>query len=184
MASVPRTLTELIMGFIEDLGGQYENIYKNLDSSMAKDRWIKDFLTYLRKRSLDEHEQMLRFLLLTQIVLEYQKLIESDQNSNSDKQKEKLKREQRELFDYIVATFFSEESEDQIALSNQKLFEILSTYAEHTEKGNVTKEMVEHLKKAQKDSSVWIHGLDPVYMNFLKQTSTTRSAMACLLSIL
>ena len=91
MASVPRTLTELIMGFIEDLGGQYENVYKNLDTSMVKDRWIKDFLTYLRKRSLDEAEQMLRFLLLTQIALEYQKLIESDPNKSSAKEKEKLK---------------------------------------------------------------------------------------------
>ena len=184
MASVPRTLTELVMGFIEDLGGQYENVYKNLDTSMVRDRWIKDFLTYLRKRSLDEAEQMLRFLLLTQIALEYQKLIESDQNKSSAKEKEKLKREQSELFHYIMVTFFSEESEDQIALSNQKLFEILSTYAEHSENRSVTKEMLDHLKKAQKDSSVWIHGLDPIYMNFLKQTSTTRSAMACLLSIL
>ena len=83
-----------------------------------------------------------------------------------------------------MITFFSEESEDQIALSNQKLFEILSTYSENTDNSSVTKEMLDHLKKAQKDSLVWIHGLDPVYMNFLKQTSTSRSAMACLLSIL
>jgi len=30
MASVPRTLTELIMGFIEELGGKYENVQKIL----------------------------------------------------------------------------------------------------------------------------------------------------------
>ena len=184
MASVPRTLTELIMGFIEELGGKYENVQKNLDTLMGKDRWIKDFQAYLQKRSLEEKEQILRFLLLTQIVLEYQKLIENDQNQNSAKQKERLKHDQRELFNYTMITFFSEESEDQIALSNQKLFEILSTYSENTDNSSVTKEMLDHLKKAQKDSLVWIHGLDPVYMNFLKQTSTSRSAMACLLSIL
>ena len=185
MASVPRTLTELLTGFIDDLGGQFGDVYKNLDAYMSKDRWIKEFQTYLRKRNLEEEEMILNFLVLTEIVIQYENLLSSDRNKNNAKQREKLKHERRQVFDHIMVTFFSEESEDQIALSNQKLFDILSTYSENT--GNekcLSGEMLDHLKKAQKDSKVWLHGLDPVYINFLKQTSTSKSAIACLLSIL
>ena len=182
MASVPRTLTELLIGFIDDVVNQIEVVYLNLDTFISKDHWTKQFQCYLRKRGLGEEEQILKFLLLTEIVLKYENLITSASNP---KQKEKLKREQRKVFDHIVITFFSEESEDQIALSNQKLFDILSTYAESV--GNdkpVSEEMLNHLKKAKTDSKVWANGLDPIYMNFLNQTNTSKSVIACILSIL
>ena len=178
MVSVPRTLTDLMMGFIEGLKGQYEGVYKNLDSLIAKDRWINEFQAYLQKRGLDEEEQKLHFIVLAQIVFEYQNLIDGDKNKNSANQKEKLKREQLDLFNHIISKFFSE---DPISLSNQKLIEKLSDYADTK---NITKEMIDHLKKAQKDSDVWFDCLEKDYTKFQKQTNTTRSAMACLLSIL
>ena len=64
------------------------------------------------------------------IILENYNLIRDSKKLNK-KQREKLKHEQRQVFDHIMVTFFSEESEDQIALSNQKLFDILSTYWTH-----------------------------------------------------
>ena len=166
------------MGFIEGLKGQYEDVYKNLDPLIAKDRWMNDFQVYLQKRGLDEEEQKLHFVVLAQIVFEYQNLINGDKNKNSANQKEKLKREQRDLFNYIISTFFSD---DPISLSNQKLIEKLSDYADTQ---NVTAEMIDHLKKAQKDSDVWFDCLEKDYTKFQKQTNTTRSAMAYLLSIL
>ena len=186
MASVPRTLTELLSGFIDDLGGQITNAYKDLETLITNGHWTKEFQSYLRKRNLEEEEQILKFLLLTEIVLKYEKLIiDVTLKKSSTNQKERLKHEQRQVFDYIMITFFSEESEDQIALSNQKLFDILSSYSENTGSDkNLNDEMLKHLKKAEKDSKVWLHGLDPVYMNFLKQTNTPKSAIACLLSIL
>ena len=185
MASVPRTLSELLSGLIDDLGAQLGEAYKNLDPFIAQDHWTKEFQIYLRKRSLEEEEQIFRFLILTEIVLQYEKLITNDQNKKNTKQSDKLKCEQRQVFDYIMINFFSEESEDQIALSNQKLFDIMSSYAENAgSEQNLSEEMINHLKKAERDSKVWSEGLDPIYMNFLKQTNTSRSAMACLLSIL
>ena len=178
MVSVPRTLTDLMMGFIEGLKGQYEGVFKNLNSLIAKDRWTNEFQAYLQKRGLDEEEQKLHFIVLAQIVFEYQNLIDSDKNKSSANQKEKLKREQLDLFNHIISTFFSE---DPISLSNQKLIEKLSDYADTK---NITKEMIDHLKKAQKDSDVWFDCLEKDYTKFQKQTNTTRSAMACLLSIL
>merc|ERR1712243_535808 len=146
MASVPRTLTELFTGFIDELGGQLGDVYKNLDAYMSKDRWIKEFQIYLRRRNLEEEEQILNFLVLTEIVLQYEKLLKSEQNKNNVKQREKLKHEQRQVFDHIMVTFFSEESEDQIALSNQKLFDILSTYSENTGSDQpLNEEMLDHL---------------------------------------
>ena len=98
---------------------------------------------------------------------------------------EKLKAEQRQVFYHIVVTFFAEDSEEQIALSNQKLFELLSSYSENVEgERNLTEEMLSHLKRAKKDSNVWSEGLAPIYVNFLKQTNTSTSPIACLLSIL
>ena len=178
MVSVPRTLTDLMMGFIEGLKGQYEGVFNNLNSLIAKDRWTNEFQAYLQKRGLDEEEQKLHFIVLAQIVFEYQNLIDSDKNKSSANQKEKLKREQLDLFNHIISTFFSE---DPISLSNQKLIEKLSDYADTK---NITKEMIDHLKKAQKDSDVWFDCLEKDYTKFQKQTNTTRSAMACLLSIL
>ena len=178
MVSVPRTLTDLIDGFIESLKGQYEDVYENLDTLIAKDRWMKKFQEYLQNRDLDEEVQKLHFVVLAQMVFKYQNLINGDKDKNSANQKEKLKREQRDLFNYIIRTFFSE---DPISLSNQKLIEKLSDYADTR---NITTEMIDHLKKAQKDSDVWFDCLEKDYTKFQKQTNTTRSAMAYLLSIL
>ena len=189
MASVPRTLTELLSGFIDDIGDQITDAYKNLETFIKKDRWTKEFQDYLQKRELEDEENMLKFVLLTEIVLKYEKLINDSESlkkkNANNRNKERLKHEQRQVFDFIMITFFSEDSENQIALSNQKLFDILSSYAENTGSDQpVNGEMLEHLKKAEKDSKVWLNGLDPAYMNFLKQTNTSKSAIACLLSIL
>ena len=166
------------MGFIEGLKGQYEDVYKNLDTLIAKDRWMKKFQEYLQKRRLDEERQKLHFIVLAEIVFEYQNLIKGDINRNSANQKEKLKREQRDLFNHIIRTFFSE---DPISLYNQKLIDILSDYADTK---NVTTEMIHYLEEAQKDSDVWGDCLEIDYTKFLKRNDTIRSAMARLLSIL
>ena len=162
MVSVPRTLTDLMMGFIEGLKGQYEDVYKNLDTLVAKDRWMNEFQAYLQKRGLDEEEQKLHFIVLAQIVFEYQNLINGDKNKNSANQKEKLKREQRDLFNYIIRAFFSE---DPISLWNQALIKKLSDYADTQ---NVTTEMIDVLKEARDDSNVLLDCLEKDYMKFLK----------------
>lgn len=123
--------------------------------------------------------------LLSEIVLQYETFIAKQKNKNNAKIGEKLKAEQRQVFYHIMVTFFAEDSEEQIALSNQKLFELLSSYSENAgNERNLTEEMLNHLKRAQKDSNVWSEGLEPTYVKFLKQTNTSTNPIACLLSIL
>ena len=185
MASVPRTLTDLLSGLIDIQNISSAEAYKDVDRIIVQDHWAREFQNYLKKRSLEEEEQTFRFLVLTEIVLQYETLLAKQRSKNNAKMGEKLKAEQRQVFYHIVVTFFAEDSEEQIALSNQKLFELLSSYSENVEgERNLTEEMLNHLKRAQKDSNVWSEGLEPIYVNFLKQTNTSTNPIACLLSIL
>ena len=184
MASVPRTLTELLSGMVEDRDTQLGDAHKHLDQFISQDHWAKEFQIYLRKLDLEDEEQIFRFLVLTQIVLQYDKFLKNDQNKKNTKQRDKLKREQCLVFDHTMITFFSEESENPIALSNQKLFDILNSYSENVGSEKIiNEEMLNHLKTAQKDSLVW-SDLDKTFLNFLKQANNSKSAIACLLSIL
>ena len=169
MASVPRTLTDLLSGLIDIQNISSTEAYKDVDKIIVQDYWTREFQNYLKKRSLDEEEQTLHFLVLTEIVLQYETFLAKQKNKNNAKIGEKLKNEQRQVFYHIVVTFFAEDSEEQIALSNQKLFELLSSYSENAGKErNLTEEMLTHLKRAQKDSNVWSEGLEPIYVNILK----------------
>ena len=62
----------------------------------------------------------------------------------------------------------------------QKLYEFLS--GTNVEDLKVTDQHLDYLRKAREDSSVWMEGLEPVCLKFLKQASP--SVVACLLSIL
>ena len=185
MSTLPRTLAELLSG-LDDVPNILSNgAYKDIDKIIAQSHWMKEFQTYLRKRKLEDAEQILQFLILVEIVLQYEKLIVSDKCRKNTGLCEQFKGEQRQVFGHIMTHYFSEESENQISLSNQKLFDLLSTYAENSGSGErLTEDMLSHLKKARDDSNVWSAGLDPVYMNFLKTRSMNTSVIACLLSIL
>ena len=185
MSSLPRTLAELLSG-LDDVPNILSNgAYKNVDKLIAHNHWMKEFQTYLNKRKLEDAEQILHFLILVEIVLQYEKLIVSDKCRKNTVLFEQLKAEQRQVFDHTMMQYFFEESENQISLSNQKLFDLLSTYAENSGSSErLTEDMLSHLKKARDDSNVWSAGLDPVYVNFLNTTSTNTNPIACLLSIL
>ena len=142
-----------------------------------KHNWTKQFRDYLRKRNLSDDETTLHFLVVTQAVL----VLDNKIASAKGNKKHKYRQDQETIFNKAVKRFFSEESEDLLSLSNQKLFESLSETSRSDSK-SVTDEQLGHLKKARQDSSVWAEGLEPTFLAFLKQTSP--SAIACLLSIL
>ena len=98
---------------------------------------------------------------------------------NNDK-RQSLRKQQEVIFKKVITTFFSEDSQEQISLSNEHLFNELSST--NLEAPNVTDQQLECLRKAREDSSVTSELLEPCYLKFLEQYRP--SLKACLLSIL
>jgi len=86
-----------------------------------------------------------------------------------------LKSDQKKIFKKAVVTFFSEDSEDILSLTNQMLFDALCSVHDEPNDSDL-----DHLRQAREDPTVWSEGLDPEYSRFIGQASP----LACLLSIL
>lgn len=169
--TIPRNLTELL----EDLD---EIDPENLDKTIEEHTWCKQFREYLKSRDLSEDEITLKFLVLTQALVNLDQKLKDSKLSRP--KRTGMRQEQEAIFKKAVTKFFAEESEEQVALSNQTLYNALAG-ADLSAK-SVTDQQLEYLRKAREDSSVWMEGLEPTFLRFLKQASP--SVLACLLSIL
>ena len=182
--TAPQTLQELLSQ-IEDVPRILEDdAYKDVDKIIAEDNWRQNFQTWMGNRRMKENINIFHFLIITEIVMAHDKFIDSAQCWAQPKLCNWRKYHQRQVFDDIMIHFFSEQTEDQIPLRNQGLFNLLSSYAEDAGKGDeVTKDRLKNLYKARDDSNVY-SPLASVYNRFFKTTSANANPIAHLLSIL
>ena len=177
MSSFPQSLSDLLSGLSTCL---YDTLLRDawldVDRIIVLDHWTKDFQNYLRQRNLEEDDHILCFLTHVQIVLCYENLCLHNINNNNIKLYDKLKSNQSKMFHLIIKTFFAENSEKRIALSNQYLFQQLSSYSrqiddakKHIGVGNMNVEMLNHLQKAHK---VCCEDFNSTFLKFLKRTNT------------
>lgn len=149
----------------------------DVDTLIGGHDWCSKFQKYLRglKPPLTEEEDMLGFLVMTEIIL----------FRNAQQPKGAKNTGASELFGNLLKRHFSEDSEHMVPLTNQKLFDIFAAKAEKKPGGGdalvVDNETVQHLELAKKDVSA---SLDSTYIKFLQQTPVSNSLQACLLSIL
>lgn len=172
--SIPRSLDELLRDF---------NSSKILEVDVAIEGnvWAKKFVEFLEKRDWTDEVTTFKFLVLTQ-PLETRSSELNNNSSNAKKVKE-VRKDLTRIFLQTFDLFFASESEEQVALSNAKLFEALSKAGNGLRQGhNLNDDDITLLIKARKDPEVRENGLDPKFMKFLSQQTNTR--LACLLSIL
>ena len=132
---------------------------ENFEAILSAHDCARRFRKYLKDRNLSEEEDMFNFLVMTEFL---------------------LKNKSGSLFKKVLTTFFGEDSDNLIALSNQKLFGVLALQASEGPY-ELNEDSLFHLEKARKDVT---ESLNPKYFKFLKEEPTSSSPIACLLSIL
>ena len=165
--SQPRSLEELLKHFNEI---SVDTVDSGIDSNIHS----KGFKDFLSRRDMTTELHCLEFLILTQ------SLAKENNNNNSKTKKDSQKTEVIRL----CQNYFCDDGERPIYLNNAELYEaILEMYERLKEQGaKLTAKDTELIMKARNDFNVWENGVEPQYMKFL--STTNRSAIACLLSIL
>lgn len=159
----------------------------DLEQIIMDSPWANRFRQYLRNRSLEDDENILKFLVMVQ-PLKFLAYI----NNNDLKilGHSKLhgpvitEEEQKRLFLRVVDTFLAEESEALLPLSNQALWADLTATASSIRSGlPVSKQALAEICEVRRDPGIWDQGIEPTYFRFLKQVPPP-SLAACILSIL
>ena len=173
MSSQPRSLEELLSDF------KSSNTI-DVDTAIESNIWARQFKQHLEKRDLQDEVNALRFLILTQPFVARMGEVN---NNGSSKKSSKIKTEMKEIFLKAAELFFCEDSECQLVLSNDRLFQAFVEASQAVkEGGSLTNQHIGLVDKARNDPDVWQNGLEPKFIKFLSQTS--KGAVACLLSIL
>jgi hypothetical protein len=87
------------------------------DKTIEEHTWCKQFREYLKSRDLSEDEITLKFLVLTQALVNLDQKLKDSKLSRP--KRTGMRQEQEAIFKKAVTKFFAEESEEQVALSNQ-----------------------------------------------------------------
>ena len=148
-----------------------------VDQVIGTSPWANKFRLYLKSRNLSDDETILRFLVLIQPL-------KSCANFNNNHWDTPRFTKTKRLFVEIFDTFFSEDSEDVLPLSNQALWGDLLATSNSIKAGlPVSMESMMEIIHVRKDPGIWDDGLEPTYMRFLKQAPPP-TLTACILSIL
>ena len=134
----------------------------------------------------DYHRLFCRFLVLVHPLK-----IATNLNNNqaqilghSKIQKKMSAENQRRFFIEIFETFLSEDSENQLPLTNQALWDDLrATYSSLKENKTVAPQSISDIVRVRRDPGLWDEGIEAAYLRFLKQVPPP-SLAACILSIL
>jgi len=171
VSSSPHNLEELLSGIVNPEEISSDNVESVIDSNS----WTSSFKEYLNKRNLEDELTILKFLVMVQAI--------RTKSINKKTPKELYMFKSKKVLD-ICETFFSEDSENQVPLSNQHLWMEISAMTNSLKAGlPVSEEALDDVIKARKDPAVWDEGLEPKFINFAKQAPGP-TLKACLLSIL
>ena len=114
--SPPHSLEELLQDFSDT------NL-KNAQEAMKSHYWCQRLAEHLKKLDMKDELIALKFLVYTQ---NFQKRLDKETSLNNNAAKERIMKESRkeltDLFFNIADMFFSEESKEQLLLSNGELF--------------------------------------------------------------
>ncbi|XP_059093907.1 uncharacterized protein LOC131888958 isoform X2 [Tigriopus californicus] len=170
----PRTLEELLRDFSSTKIAKETDLNQVVESKV----WSHKFREHLRKNTMTDEETLLKFLVLTQPLQ-----ANHDICLNKKRKPCLSKKETEILVKRAVMEFFSENSEEQLCLSNQDLFQSLFESSKRLARGGkVHKDDLTLLLTARTDLDVWYDGLEPEFMRFIQRIGP--SAIACILSIL
>lgn len=164
---IPRNLNTLLEGLREiDV--------TNLDLTIERNRWARLFRDFVEKRD-EQFVINFKFLIFSQAIIDIDRQL-NESNLSSEKQA-LLSRQQKDKARRGLPLFFVEDKE--ISLSNGTLYEYMR---EASSKEEVSDKDLRYIREARKDATIWMEGLEPEYIEFLKQPRD--SFIACLLSIL
>lgn len=170
ISSSPHSLEELLSGIANPEGISSENVNSVIDSNP----WTSRFKDFLAKRNLEDDLNILKFLVMVQAI--------RTKNINKKNPKDLHSFKSKKVLD-ICETFFSEDSESQLPLSNQVLWTQLFAMTNSLKAGlAVSEEALDDVIAARKDPAVWDEGLEPIFIKFVQQSQAP--TLACLLSIL
>jgi len=175
--SPPKSLDDLLREF-DSLQISSPSDRAAIDKAIEANKWAKKFRDeHLRRR--DGMETALRFLVATQPFS-----ANSAEAKSNPKKEKKLKKEMADIYVLATKEFFSEDN-DQVCMSNQVLFNEISSAGKRMASGGaMTEKDCSLLLKARSDLDVTSNGLEPLFMKFMAKCPTQPSAVACILSIL
>ena len=175
--SQPHSLEELLREFNHTVIRPDTDLEAVIDSKM----WPRKFREYLLKRDLVDLELAFRFLVLTQPLVARSELNNNGKSRGKTRSTKNKKEWDTTVILARMSLYFSEESEEQLSLSNAQLFDALCETSGRLAAGGAANDRdLGLVAKAREDPDVWVNGLEPKFMKFIEQTST----VACILSIL
>ena len=150
-------------------------------SDIDRHPWAKSFREHLRKLQQPEVEALLDFAIVANVLR-----VKGEEIRVSKWRTDDINRERVELLQMVGNSFFSENSETPIALSNQVLREELKEALDNVKKESDNKDIEEAFDlvwQARCDYKVWKGGLDKAYNAYLA-TRPSQPLTAVLLSLL
>ena len=87
------------------------------DKTIEEHTWSKQFREYLKSRDLSDEEITLKFLVLTQALLNLDQKLKDSKLTRP--KKAGMRQEQEAIFKKAVTKFFHEDSDELLSMSNQ-----------------------------------------------------------------
>ena len=149
-----------------------------------RSQWAKSFREYLVSLNQPETEAMLDFVMVCNVLRNKESEVKQVPRGMKWRMTD-LNRERRELLDMIGQTFFCENCDSPIPLSNQILREELSQKLTKIDSfgDDDLSALYEMVWQARCDNRVWKGGLNKAYLDFIA-TKPSPSITAVLLSIM